>query len=244
LTAVCAFLLLSLMDGTASGAVPIPGANVVALAGEPAREKEGDQILARYLQASKNRVVRGISMVAHFAGSLPKMKMRGVADARRRVTENGAIEYEVSARNGDNTVWKELILRFMNGEMETATKDRSKVAINPENYRFKYKGQRERDGRMAHVFEVNPRKKREGLFKGELWVDVETSLPVLESGKLVKSPSVFLKNVQFTREYSLQDGIPVPKAMQTSIQTRFWGLAELDVQYSEFEWERSQPASE
>jgi hypothetical protein len=126
--------------------------------------------------------------------------------------------------------------------MESSGKDRSKIAITTENYKFKYKGQKERDGRMTYVYEVNPRQKREGLFKGEVWVDADTALTVVESGRFVKSPSVFLKKVHFTREYTVQDGVPVPKAMQTSIETRFWGLAELDIQYSQMEWEETLPA--
>ncbi len=201
------------------------------------REKEGEKILNRYLQTSKSRIVRSANMVAHFAGRLPKMKMSATVDANKHVTKEGAVAYEVKERQGDNTVWKELILRYMNGEMETSGKDNSKVALTPDNYKFKYKGERTRDERRVYVFDVNPRKKREGLFKGEIWVDVDTSLTVLESGRFVKSPSVFLKKVQFTREYTIQDGIAVPKTLQTSIETRFWGVAELDIQYSDVKWE-------
>ena len=53
----------------------------------------------------------------------------------------------------------------------------------------------------------------------------------------MKSPSVFLKRVEFVREYTIREGIAVPKAMQSSIQTRFWGMAELDIQYSDVVWE-------
>ena len=48
---------------------------------------------------------------------------------------------------------------------------------------------------------MNPRKKREGLFKGEIWIDTDTALPVREVGRFVKSPSVFLKKVDFTLTY-------------------------------------------
>lgn len=240
---LCALLILGAFDEAASPAAPPPASPMSAFTMDSPREREGEQILSKYLQVSKSRIIRSVSMVAHFAGRLPKMKMSATADARRRVTPNGAIEYEVNSRTGDNTVWKEIILRYINGEMENANKDRSKVAITPENYKFKYKGARQRDGRMAYVFEVNPRKKREGLFRGEIWVDVDTALPVLESGRFVKNPSVFLKKVQFTREYAVQDGVPVPKAMQTSIETRFWGTAELDIQYSELQWESAEAPS-
>jgi hypothetical protein len=31
--------------------------------------------------------------------------------------------------------------------------------------------------------------------------------------------------------------------MQTSIETRFWGTAELDIQYSELQWESAEAPS-
>ena len=247
MSVLCFLLLFGVVDGPALTAPSVAPSSVsfaataAATADQP-REKEGAQVLAKYLQITRNQILRGVSMVAHFAGRLPKMKMTATVDARRRIAGNGAIEYEVSSRTGDNTVWKEIILRYINGEMENAGKDNSRVAVTPANYKFKYKGERERDGRLASVYEVTPRKKREGLFRGEIWVDVDTALPVLESGRLVKSPSVFLKKVQFTREYAVQDGVPVPKALQTSIETRFWGTAELDIQYSELQWEPSAAA--
>ena len=39
---------------------------------------------------------------------------------------------------------------------------------NQANYKFKYKGMATNDGRTVHVFQLTPRKKRVGLFKGEL----------------------------------------------------------------------------
>jgi hypothetical protein len=46
-----------------------------------------------------------------------------------------------------------------------------------------------------------------GLFKGELWVDADTFLPLRESGRFVKNPSVFLKKIEFVRDYEIKDGI-------------------------------------
>ncbi len=201
------------------------------------KARESENILGRYVQASGTKVARGVTMAAVFAGSLPRMGKSATVSARRLIARDGHIDYEITARNGDTTVWKELILRYINGEMENAAKDHSRIAVTPENYKFKYKGERERDGRTAHVFEVTPRKKRQGLFKGEVWIDADTALTVYETGRFVKSPSVFLKKVQFSREYAILDGAAIPKTMQTMIETRFWGPAQLEIQFSDFRWD-------
>jgi hypothetical protein len=232
---VPAFLVFTLLAAPSAAAASADPAGMAPADSE--RTRESENILGRYVQASSAKVVRGLTMAAMFAGSLPKMGKSATVNARRLITREGGVNYEITGRQGDATVWKEIILRYINGEMENAGKDHGKIAVTPENYKFKYKGERERDGRTAHVFEVNPRKKRQGLFKGEIWIDAETALTVYETGRFVKSPSVFLKKVQFSREYAILDGVAVPKTLQTSIETRFWGLAQLDIQFSDFHWD-------
>lgn len=234
---LAAFLLAAALIPGAETSPKAPEPASLEMSSDSAKENAGDSVLSRYAQAGGSRVARGITMAALFAASLPKMGKAATVSARRLITRDGAVNYEITDRRGDATVWKELILRYINGEMENAGRDHSNVAVTPANYKFKYKGERERDGRIAHVFEVTPRKKRQGLFKGEIWIDSETALTVYETGRFVKSPSVFLKKVEFSREYAILDGVAIPKTMQTSIETRFWGPAQLDIQFSDFHWE-------
>jgi hypothetical protein len=82
---------------------------------------------------------------------------------------------------------------------------------------------------------LEPHKKRAGLFKGWLWVDARTALPVREQGEFVKSPSVFLRKIEFVRDYELRDGLARPVSIESTIQTRLVGNAELVVKYSNYE---------
>ncbi len=234
---LCMLMLLGGVDGRVPPA-PDPAANLSYMfMPDSQKDREGEQALNRYFQASRSRIVRGATMVAHFAAQLPKLRAAGSVDARRHVSREGAVNYEVNGRQGDERAWKDVILRLMNAEMENSLRHDTKTAVTPENYKFKYKGQRDHDGRLAYVFEVNPRKKRDKLFKGEIWIDVDTSQTVMETGRLVKNPSIFLKKVQFVREYRIQDGLAVPKTVQTSADVRFWGRAEIEIQYSDVSWD-------
>ena len=80
-------------------------------------------------------------------------------------------------------------------------------------------------------FEVKPKEKRVGLFKGELWIDAKTNLPVRESGQFVKNPSIFLKKVEFTRDYELKDGVAIPKHIESRVDTRLVGVTQIDINY-------------
>jgi hypothetical protein len=136
---------------------------------------------------------------------------------------------------GDDTVKRNVIAKYLQAE-EQSQQDPS-IAVTPENYKFKYKGRALLDGRETHRFEVTPKKKRQGLYRGQLWIDTETFLRVQESGRLVKNPSIMLRKVEFVRKYEIRDGVSVPRQMQTVAQTWLVGKAELTVDYSNYSFE-------
>ena len=166
--------------------------------------------------------------------SLPKLKKHGRLHALRRISPLGLIRYEKAQFEGDRIVIKEVISRYLTEEVEAQKQQSPTVAVTPLNYKFKYKGMNRIAGRDVHVFEVSPKQKREGLFKGEVWIDARTFLKVQESGYLVKNPSIFLKKVAFIRKYDIRDGISVPRQVQSVVDVRFVGKAELTVDFSNF----------
>jgi len=83
----------------------------------------------------------------------------------------------------------------------------------------------------VHIFEVTPRRKEVGLFKGEIWIDATTFLRVRESGRFIKTPSVFLKKIEFVRDFEIHDGISVPRQIHSVVDTRLVGPAELTIDF-------------
>lgn len=176
--------------------------------------------------------MRGLQMEIDIDAKLPKLKKEGRFQALRFISKIGQVTYDHIRFDGDNRIKKDVIGRYLTAESQV--QDPSKLAIAPENYKFKYKGQHDRDGRLVHVFQLQPKRKAEGLFKGELWIDPGTYLPVRESGELVKNPSIFLKKVRFTREFEIRDGVAYPKHLDTVVDTRIAGKAELRISFSNF----------
>ncbi len=207
-------------------------------------EREAEERFELHLNKSRNRILRGVSMVTRFAGKLTKLDKVARVEARRHVAVDGAVDYDLIAKEGDKTIQKELINRFIGTEMDPHHAASGEVAITPENYKFKFKGTREENGRSVDVFELHPKKKRVGLFKGEIWMDTETGLSVHEAGTFVKSPSVFLKDIRFVRDYEIRDGFALPKSTSIYTKTRFWGMAELEVNYSDVAWDATPAASQ
>jgi len=154
--------------------------------------------------------------------SLPKLGKQGRLRAIRRQLPLGRPEYRVLEIAGDQSVRQQVLVRYLSAQVQAAAIPAASVAITPANYKFRYKG-----GTTAYAFLITPRKKREGLIKGELWLDGETGAVVRQSGYLIKKPSIFVKRVDVTRETSLRDGIAEVRLTHLSVDTRLVGRAEL-----------------
>ena len=193
-------------------------------------------IVEHYTAASRGQeqALKGASMEVEIAASLPKLKKQGKLHALRRISEIGRITYEALRFEGDGTIKSQVISRYLSAEIESQKEQSPSLAVTPENYKFKYKGRNQQDGREIHVFEVAPRKKVVGMFKGEVWIDAETYLRVQESGTLVKRPSIFLKKVAFVRKYVINNGLSVPLQVKSIAEVRLFGKAELTIDYTHF----------
>ena len=175
--------------------------------------------------------MRGASMEVDIEASLPKLKKQGRLHALRRISRLGRISYEALRFEGDKTVKNDVIVRYLSAESQAQGSDSSAFAITPANYKFKYRGLAIVDGRQVHVFRLTPRRKRVGLFKGELWLDAATYLPVRDSGRFVRNPSIFVRRIEFIRDYDLKDGLAIPRRIETTVETRVVGKAELSVEF-------------
>jgi hypothetical protein len=209
---------------------------LVVVQAEPEKRPDpGADIVERYLTSSQvqQENLRGMQMEVQISADLPKLHKAGKMSALRVISRLGKISYKMLGFSGDDTVKKDVIARYLNAETETQ-KDTSHYAITPANYKFKYKGFLEQSGNQIYLFDLKPRKKRVGLFKGELWLDAKTYMPIREEGEFVKNPSVFLKKVEFVRDYQIKDGIAVPKHIESRVDTRIVGRADITIDFTNF----------
>jgi hypothetical protein len=190
----------------------------------PALAAEGPEdqslpIVDKYLDATltQQNLLRGAQMEIDIDATLPRL---------------GKITYKALGFSGDNTVKQEVITRYLAAESEG--RENGTIAISPANYKFRYAGRIVQNGQTTIILQVTPRKKAVGLFKGELWLDAETGMPLREAGVFVKSPSVFLKKIAFVRDYELHDGVSIPKHIASRVDTRIVGRAELQIDFSNF----------
>jgi hypothetical protein len=161
--------------------------------------------------------------------ALPKLEKHARLRAIRRLLLLGKPEYQVLEVAGDQTVTRQVIARYLSAEVRAAAIPASLVAMTPANYKFRYKCARDTSAGMIYEFLVSPRKRREGLIKGELWIDGETGAVVRQSGYLVEKPSIFVKRVDIIQETALRDGSAEERVTHLSVDTRLVGRAELTI---------------
>jgi hypothetical protein len=208
-------------------------APLAAWAADQADDQSEKEVLSRYFAASAANAdaLRGTATEVEIDATVPKLKKEGKLRALRSISKLGKITYKILGFQGDNVIKNEVIARYL--EAEQQAQDSQKLAINNQNYKFKYKGTHKlRDNSVIYVFFLSPRKKLVGLFKGEMWLDYNTYLPVMEKGRFVKNPSVFFKKVEFVREYKIENGKPVPMHMDSTIDARVVGKVNLSIDYA------------
>jgi hypothetical protein len=137
---------------------------------------------------------------------------------------------------GDGFVKTNVIGRILQSEVDLVQKGNSAdMAITERNYRFNYKGRDIIDGHSVHVYQLKPRKKRPGLFKGRVYIDAQTGNILRAEGSLVKSPSFFVKKVEFVQDYTDVKGFTFPTYLRTIAKARIIGLAIVHVFHRGYE---------
>ncbi len=223
----------------------ILGSTILAISfAGPARAFDPDDqnhpLVNKFLSATKIQedALRGVQMEVEIDAQLPKLKEKGKQKFLRIVPRLGKITiHKLGEFVGDKTVQREVIARYL--DLDTENAGNASIAITPDNYKFRLKTRMTQGDSRIYVFELTPKRKAVGLFKGELWVDSATGMPLRESGTLVKTPNLFLKSIAFVNEFELQNGVSRPSLIICHIDTHIAGRADLSIHFSNFT-----PASE
>lgn len=183
------------------------------------------QSLKLYLEQKPQRNASAVDLVIDAA--IPNMDKRGTMKLVRSESAQGKISFDSVSYEGDNTIKIQVIARYLSFEEQAPP-----VGLAADNYKFKFKRMDELNGYEAAVFELQPKRKQIGLFKGELWLQESTGLPLRISGRFVKNPSVLFKTMDFTRDYEVHDGKAFISRLQSESQTRIVGKVLMNMVYS------------
>lgn len=167
---------------------------------------------------------------------LPDQAQKGRYELLRTFSAPHTLKFKALSFTGDGFVKSNVIHRLLQSEVDHVEKEEGPdTAITSRNYKFNYKGVKEIEGRLVHVFEAKPRQKRVGLFKGKIYIDMLTGSLRRAEGQAVKSPSFFVKKIEFTTDYADVGSFTFPVRLHSTAKTRLVGRAVVDVSISEYQ---------
>lgn len=221
---------LNLVSGSHSEAAPLlPPVTLPRMAPELAL-----QVMANHA------IIQGAHLGSYCAVStvsakLPDLKESGEFELDRTYTAPKTLQFKAVHFSGDGFVKTNVIVRLLQSEVDQVQKDQPGLtAVDNHNYKFAYKGRESLNGRLVHVFHVKPRKKRPGLFKGKIYVDAYSGTLVRAEGRVVKSPSIFIKDIDFRQDYADINGFTFPVHIHSQAKARVIGRVIVDVVHRDY----------
>lgn len=167
---------------------------------------------------------------------LPDTSQYGEYELRQHYVARRTLEFKAVHFTGDGFVKNNVITRVLQSEANHVQKDdTSLTAITIANYKFSYKGTSQVEGHPVHVYQLKPRRKRVGLFKGLIYLDASTGSLVRAEGSVVKSPSFFIKKIDFVQDYENVGSFTFPVHIHSEARTRLIGRAVVDIYHCNYQ---------
>lgn len=219
-----------LSEGFSSGSQLLPAS---VFSTSPALPRMApDLALERFAQRADHQLneLPSYSAVTRISAELPQSNQSAVFELERHYSAPKTLQFVPVQFSGDSFVKHNVINRVLQQEVDNIGKQvGAQTAISERNYKFSYRGESEIAGRAVHVYQVKPRANLAGLFKGHVYLDVRSGALLRAEGKLVKSPSFFIKKIEFATDYADVDGFSLPIRIHSDADVRIVGRVVMDI---------------
>ena len=154
---------------------------------------------------------------------------RGWIEAVTEYSPETGFRYEITDEGGSSHIRAKVLRAVLDGERDViALGEAARSSLDRANYTFQANGVDD-DG-LANVLLV-PRRKERVLVAGTMFLQPTDGDLVRLQGRLAKSPSFWIKDVDIIRSYERIGGVVVPVALESSAQVRLLGPASLRMTY-------------
>jgi hypothetical protein len=223
----------SLQPGDASPASSPNAAEFLTLP-----KMSADQAMASFQRRSANQSAEltSYSSVSIIDAELPDTSQHGEYELERTFKAPRTLLFKPIRFVGDRFVKVNIIARLLEAEVDRVKKnDVAQTAISAANYKLSYKGKTDIEGHLVYVFQVKPYMKRPGLFKGHIYLEARTGSLLRAEGRIVKSPSLFVKHIEFEQDYADFGSFTLPVHIHTEARAFYVGRMIIDVRHSNYE---------
>jgi len=162
-------------------------------------------------------------------GGLLDSDRRGWIEAWTEYTPGRGFTYDVVREGGSEYVRNKILRGMLVSEQKLiASGKRLHASLESMNYLFEDGGMA--DGGLQRVL-LKPAKKSDGILTGSVLVDPESGLMTRIEGRLVKSPSFWLRDVDVTYKYAHVGDRVVPVEMTSTGRVRMFGRSNFRMVY-------------
>jgi hypothetical protein len=155
---------------------------------------------------------------------------QGWLEALTEYSPETGFRYDVTNEGGSGYIRHKVLRAVLDGEREViAQGEAARAALTPSNYTFDPVGVGE-DGLAAVL--VSPRRKERVLVTGTMFLRPDAGDLVRLQGRLAKSPSFWVKNVDIVRTYERIRGAVMPVLLESQAELRMLGTATLRMTYT------------
>ena len=216
-----------------------PSAGVAELVATPAvlPRMAPELALATFEHRAQQQMagIPSYSATTVIAVDLPDTQQHGIFELRRGFSAPRSLRFTPVHYSGDSFVKSSVITRLLQQEVSQTEKgEGAKAALDQRNYKFTFKGEGSLAGHAVYVYQVKPRAKLVGLFKGRIYLDSRSGALCRAEGELVKSPSFFIKKIKFTSDFADVQGYSLPVHIHSDAATRIIGRAQVDISNTDY----------
>jgi hypothetical protein len=161
-------------------------------------------------------------------GGLTNSDKRGWMEVWTEFKPAGGFTFEVTAEGGSEYVRNKILRGMLTTEQKLlANGKRLRASLESKNYAFE-------DGGVENGLQrilLKPAKKSEGIVNGAAFVDPDTGLLTKLQGRLVKSPSIWIRDVDVTWKFMHVNGRVLPVEMTSNGRVRMFGRSNFKMTY-------------
>lgn len=187
-------------------------------------------------QQQQSAKLAGYSDQTVMVADLPDTRQKGEYELQRSYAAPNSLKFKPLKYEGDNFVKNNVLVRLLQSEVDHTMKQEGPLtAINSTNYKFSLKATDSLDGRTVYVYNVKPHKKRVGLFKGKIYIDASSGTLLRAEGSMVKSPSIFIRKMEFVQDYADIAGFMLPIHIHSVAKVRVIGRTIVDIFHRDYQ---------
>jgi hypothetical protein len=198
----------------------------------------GDLVFANLLEHNRLREARlqEYSVPSTYRVKNEKGVVRAEAQVVLHFRAPETKEFTIVAESGSGFVRSRVFKPLMEVEVETAAgRNRYDSSVTPNNYTFKLLGEEDVDGHHCFVVETTAKRADKYLFNGKVWIHATEFAVVRVAGQPARAPSVWIKRVDFVRQYQKVKGFWLPLKSESTTQVRFFGRNTLTIDYDQYQ---------